>query len=136
MKRIRQTKGFTMAELLIVVAIIAVLTAIAIPVFSNQLEKSRQATDLANLRSAYAQVMASALTEVAEGGVTKADDGSTYTKQVKAKKKQAWLAGTTVEVGGITDVPGTPTTDNNGYWTVTYTVSTGAVTFPATVPAG
>lgn len=46
--------GFTMAELLVVVAIIAVLVAIAIPVFTTQLEKSREATDLANTRSAYA----------------------------------------------------------------------------------
>ena len=37
-------KGFTLAELLIVVAIIAVLVAIAIPVFTSQLEKSRQGT--------------------------------------------------------------------------------------------
>lgn len=33
----------------------AVLVAIAIPVFTTQLEKSREATDLANVRSAYAQ---------------------------------------------------------------------------------
>lgn len=32
-------KGFTLAELLIVVAIIAVLVAISIPIFSSQLEK-------------------------------------------------------------------------------------------------
>ncbi|MBQ8963959.1 MAG: prepilin-type N-terminal cleavage/methylation domain-containing protein [Clostridia bacterium] len=55
-------KGFTLAELLIVVAIIAVLVAIAIPVFTSQLEKSREATDLANVRSAYAEQMAAYLT--------------------------------------------------------------------------
>ena len=55
-------KGFTLAELLIVVAIIAVLVAIAIPVFSSQLEKSREATDLANPRSAYGEAVATALT--------------------------------------------------------------------------
>ena len=49
-------KGFTLAELLIVVAIIAVLTAIAIPVFTNQLEKARESTDAANIRSYYAEV--------------------------------------------------------------------------------
>lgn len=56
-------RGFTLAELLIVVAIIAVLVAIAIPVFTTQLEKSREATDQANVRSAYAQVMAQYLTD-------------------------------------------------------------------------
>ena len=50
-------KGFTLAELLIVVAIIAVLVAVAIPVFTTQLEKSREATDVANVRSAYAEVV-------------------------------------------------------------------------------
>ncbi len=54
----KNNKGFTLAELLIVVAIIAVLTAIAIPVFTTQLEKSREATDMSNLRAAYAEVMA------------------------------------------------------------------------------
>lgn len=57
-----KSKGFTLAELLIVVAIIAVLVAISIPIFSSQLEKSREATDLANIRSAYAEVMADATT--------------------------------------------------------------------------
>ena len=45
-------KGFTLAELLIVVAIIGVLVAISIPIFNNQLRKARFATNLANARSA------------------------------------------------------------------------------------
>lgn len=49
----KNNKGFTLAELLIVVAIIAVLVAIAIPVFTTQLEKAREATDVANVRSGY-----------------------------------------------------------------------------------
>jgi len=59
----KNRKGFTLAELLIVVAIIAVLVAIAIPVFTNQLEKSREATDASNIRAAYAEIAASALTD-------------------------------------------------------------------------
>lgn len=59
----RDKRGFTLAELLVVVAIIAVLVAIAIPIFTNQLEKSREATDAANIRSQYAQVMTDAITE-------------------------------------------------------------------------
>ena len=58
----KNNKGFTLAELLIVVAIIAVLVAIAIPVFTTQLERSREATDMANIRSAYAGVVTDYLT--------------------------------------------------------------------------
>lgn len=54
----KRKNGFTLAELLIVVAIIAVLVAVAIPIFNSQLEKSRESTDLANIRAAYAEVMA------------------------------------------------------------------------------
>ena len=49
-------KGFTLAELLIVVAIIAVLVAIAIPVFTSQLHNARVATDIANCRAYYAEL--------------------------------------------------------------------------------
>ena len=59
----RERAGFTLAELLIVVAIIAVLAAIAIPIFSAQLEKSREAVDLDNVRAAYSAVMYAAMTE-------------------------------------------------------------------------
>lgn len=58
----KNKKGFTLAELLIVVAIIAVLVAISIPIFTSQLEKSRDAVTIANLRSAYAEASAAALT--------------------------------------------------------------------------
>lgn len=68
MKRIRN--GFTLMEMLIVIAIIAVLIAIAIPVFSSQLEKTREATDLTNVRSAYAQVSTEALLGNSEITVT------------------------------------------------------------------
>ena len=53
MKKMNQ-KGFTLAELLIVVAVIAILVAVAIPTFSTQMEKARQAVDISNLREAYA----------------------------------------------------------------------------------
>ena len=56
-KKLNNKKGFTLMEMLIVVAIIAILVAIAIPVFSNQLEKVREATDAANIRAAYAEAL-------------------------------------------------------------------------------
>lgn len=44
-------KGFTLAELLIVVAVIAVLVAISIPIFNKQIEKSREAHDIYTMRA-------------------------------------------------------------------------------------
>ena len=50
MKR-KLNKGFTLAELLIVVAVIAVLVAISIPIFNKQIEKSREAHDIYTMRA-------------------------------------------------------------------------------------
>lgn len=55
-------KGFTLMEMLIVVAVIAILIAVAIPVFSAQLHKARVATDWANLRSFYADIQTDYMT--------------------------------------------------------------------------
>ena len=68
-------KGFTLAELLIVVAIIGVLVAVSIPIFTSQLEKSKEATDVANVRSAYAEVMTMYL-----------EDGADHSMSVAARQ--------------------------------------------------
>ena len=73
-------KGFTLAELLIVVAIIGVLVAVSIPIFTAQLEKSREATDLANLRAAKAAAVSAYLTE---DSIAFDTDTSTGAKTVK-----------------------------------------------------
>lgn len=54
----RSKRGFTLAELLIVVAIIAVLVAIAIPIFNSQLEKARQAVDMHTARNIESALVA------------------------------------------------------------------------------
>ena len=59
----KQLGGFTLMEMIIVVAIIATLVVIAIPALTGMMEKSREATDLANVRSAYAEVMVAAISE-------------------------------------------------------------------------
>ena len=80
MKKKNNKKGFTLAELLIVVAIIAVLVAISIPIFTSQLEKAREATDLANLRAAYAEQITALLTW---DGKTAIPDSTVTAKQVQ-----------------------------------------------------
>ena len=119
----KNNKGFTLAELLIVVAIIAVLVAVAIPVFSTQLEKSREATDVANVRNAYAQVVTSQL----EAG------GGAISMKVSATQKTAgWADGqskylTTQQEGKEVLVPITSAHTNGAQYTVTITES-GSVT--------
>ena len=73
-------KGFTLAELLIVVAIIGVLTAVAIPVFSAQLDKSKEASNIANARSLYAALSADYIdNSKVDGPVTGATSGTAVT---------------------------------------------------------
>ena len=113
----KNNKGFTLAELLIVVAIIAVLTAIAIPVFTTQLEKSREAADLANIRSAYAEAMAAAVAdETADvGNVTvnyNPAGGSTYA--VNTPNAQSTGAFERVDTTAITQYATLPATVTQG----------------------
>lgn len=66
----KNEKGFTLMEMLIVVAIIAVLVAIAIPTFNSSLNKAKEATDEANIRAGYASVMLNILQDETNGTVT------------------------------------------------------------------
>lgn len=128
MKNLMKTKvnkkGFTLAELLIVVAIIAVLVAISIPIFTSQLEKSRDATDEANVRSAIAEVTAAVLSDDKKdsgNGDVKYENG-TYTMTVKAKGQKAGWSGaadenTKIKIGGIEVAPAAV----GGQWTVSGT---------------
>lgn len=55
--KLRRDGGFTLVEMLIVVAIIAILVAVSIPMVGTALDKARDATDKANLRAAKAEAL-------------------------------------------------------------------------------
>ena len=133
MKKLNKKKGFTLAELLIVVAIIAVLVAISIPVFTSQLEKARESTDAANLRSAYAEVMTAALTQaddvdgVVRGGTVAGE--YTYTAEVEANQTVDDWQNTAIEdIGGV-EIDDIPAVTKGGSWEVVYDESDGSITF-------
>ena len=100
-------KGFTLAELLIVVAIIAVLVVIGIPVFTSQLEKSREATDAANIRAQYAQVMAEAITSDRDVNIDGQDFGKIELRQKQADWQTEALQSSLENFATIIGKPGT-----------------------------
>ncbi len=118
-----KNRGFTIIELLIVVAIISILASIGIPVFSNSLEKSRESVDIANVRAAYAEVM------------TSANLGEAAVKIVHLnQKKDGWQSIDPVNIGGIIHYKNQGDTENwkgnpvaGGICEVSYNESCGAV---------
>lgn len=134
LKKFTNKKGFTLMEMLIVVAIIAILVIIAIPTFNSALAKARAATDVANIRSGYAAAQVEAMTNgladktngdkyvlEADGSVTKDKATKAYTTQGESSKAAAGSS-----IGGRFDV-GATASNTTIAWskgqTVTYVVN-------------
>lgn len=60
-------KGFTIVELVIVIAVIAILAAVLIPTFSNVVTNAKKSAAMQNARNAYENYLADHATD--EGGV-------------------------------------------------------------------
>lgn len=114
MRKTRSKKGFTLAELLIVVAVIAILVAIAIPVFKSQLDKATEQVAAANERAAASMAIADyMLDENVESG-----DGATYYYAIDGKQNMTKVdaqpssgAYVTVEIGTNDKVTSSTYTD-------------------------
>lgn len=126
-KKVREERGgFTLAELLIVVAIIAVLVAVAVPVFAGASSDAQNATAQADIRAVQASAATEALlkketipaaglfytaTVDRSGNVTNLKKaGSTATTQ---EEVVAWLKGSDATyniVVSVKDVSTTTTT--------------------------
>ena len=117
MKMKEDKKGFTLAELLIVVAIIGVLVAVSIPIFTAQLTKARRATNQANARAAYAAASAAYLSDdTVVGGSYTIKDGK-FTSGTASTLEANDYGASTIDTFGVsiaTDGTVTVTPKDNG----------------------
>lgn len=125
LKKLQNKKGFTLMEMLIVVAIIAVLVAIAIPVFNGALTKSKEAADVANVRATYAEWQTSMLTENTKAPADKDAflAGPNPTDATSALELN-YLGKLTVKDDGTITYAATKLTDENGAKTFTWKLGT------------
>lgn len=56
MKKIKNKKGFTLIELIVVIAILAVLGLLLVPQISGYIAESRKAVGVANAKACYSQL--------------------------------------------------------------------------------
>ena len=119
MRKIRTSKkGFTLAELLIVVAIIGVLVGISIPIFTTQLAKSRLSTNQANARSAKAAAVAEYLAMDTPAAMTYNYDVGTGSKGTTAATES--VGASNMDISGWTTANfADMSTTTYDYWTIT-----------------
>lgn len=76
--KLRKSGGFTLIEMLIVVAIIAILIAISIPLVGSALENARESTDAANERAFKADLLIYYLSKEKVDATTEFAAGTVY----------------------------------------------------------
>lgn len=116
-------KGFTLVELVVVIAVIAILIGILAPAYTKYVERSRESTDLANARSAYSEIMM----KLAE----KEEIPDPITIPLKQKMSD-WQTPLPISIGGVTfdgkntdNWVGTP--GSNGTCVVSYDKNKGVI---------
>jgi type IV pilus assembly protein PilE len=112
-----QQKGFTLIELMIVVAVIAVLAAIAYPSYQDSVRRTKRADMKANLTEIASQIQRYKIANFKVMGATTSDVGiaAAYPTQ-----------GTALYTVSLSPVSGTPSALTSSAWTLTATPIAGS----------
>ena len=115
-KKMANREGFTLVELIVVIAILGILAGIAIPVYSGYIKKANEAADLQALDAIKTAVVFAATENDPDHELTIA------TMTVEPNKQTVAITGT-----GIAD--GVSPVDVSDYTTVPTTFKTGATKY-------
>jgi len=114
----KNKKGFTLMEMLIVIGIIAVLVAIAIPTFTGANRRAQYAADMANVRSWYAEAL---VANMSEGTALPAVGTDSYNgPALQMDNATVTVAGTDAEHFTVTYDPNGATANEANYPSVTF----------------
>ena len=115
-KNNKSRKGFTIVELVIVIAVIAILAGVLIPTFSGVVEKAQLSAEQQKVTNAYKEAYANEL--IANKGVIKTGD--------KTDTVNGFSFEFTVDANGA--ITGVAATESNTTYDYEYSTSTGAWT--------
>ncbi|MEF9952086.1 MAG: prepilin-type N-terminal cleavage/methylation domain-containing protein [Clostridium sp.] len=126
----KRRKGFTLIEMVVVIAIVVIIAAIAIPQALKAINKSKASTDIANARTYAGQIMSrSANGDISAAGMTslKGTNGVALSSSNSADILGGEVAVLKLAGTGNSYVA-KYTTDANGNDKITILVGTGAAT--------
>jgi type IV pilus assembly protein PilA len=122
-KAVKNNKGFSLVELIVVIAIMAVLVGVLAPQFMKYVESSRQSTDIDNVQSMKTAIEAEA---------TELLSTSTFTITIDATNHTATAADANDNTWGLTTMDSTINLKSSGWpaGVYSYDAASGAWTLP------